>query len=271
MNILDDIICHTRGDLEISRLRLPLERLQQLAQATEPPYDFAAALRPSASGVPRVIAELKRASPSKGMIRPDFGVVSLSRQLEQGGAAALSVLTEPRFFKGSPEYLRAAVANVTIPVLRKDFIVDPYQLYEARAWGASAALLIAAALSPEEFASLYALALDLGLAVLAEVHNAEELAWVVDSGAAIIGVNSRDLRTFHTDLAETADLLRRVPADRLAVAESGIREAADVRRLTEAGASAFLIGETLMRAPRPGDALRSLLTDAAQQPTTGHG
>lgn len=260
MNILADIIAHTREDLEISRLRVPEELLREHALATEVPFDLAAALRAGGPAAPpRVIAELKRASPSKGLIRADFGVVSLARELAQAGAAALSVLTEPRYFKGSPEYLRAAAGNVAIPILRKDFIVDPYQVYEARAWGASALLLIAAALPPVEFQALHALARECGLAVLAEVHTADELAWVLDSGAEIVGVNSRDLRTFGTSIDRTAELVARIPAGVVAVAESGIRTAADIRLLRQAGAGAFLIGETLMRAARPGQALAELL------------
>jgi len=259
MPILDDIITRTREDLESSRLRLPEERLRKLALEVKPPYDFAAALRPQPGGPPRIIAEMKKASPSKGLIRADFGVVSLARELAQHGAAALSVLTEPRFFKGSPDYLRAAVANVTIPVLRKDFIIDLYQVYEARAWGASAILLIAAALDPAEFAALHRLARDLGLAVLAEVHDREELKWVLDSGAEIIGVNSRDLRTFETSFEAARALIAEIPSGRIAVAESAIRTADDIRRLRDAGASAFLIGEVLMRAPKPGEKLKELL------------
>jgi indole-3-glycerol phosphate synthase len=264
MNILADIIARTREDLEISRLRVPEALLREHALGTEVPFDLASALRsPGPAAPPRIIAELKKASPSKGVIRADFGVVSLARDLARHGAAALSVLTEPRFFRGSPEYLRAAAANVAIPVLRKDFLVDPYQVYEARAWGASAVLLIAAALPPPEFRALHALTDELGLAVLAEVHSADELAWVLDAGARIVGVNSRDLRTFATSIEATAELIARVPASCIAVAESGIRSAADIRLLRAAGAQAFLIGETLMRAARPGEALAELLAGDA--------
>lgn len=259
MTILDEIMARTREDLEISRLRLPEERLRGQALETEVPFDFTAALRAVPGRPPRVIAELKKASPSKGLIRPDFGVVSLARELDQAGAAALSVLTEPRYFRGSPEYLRAAVGNVGIPVLRKDFVMDPYQIYEARAWGASAVLLIAAALPPPEFAALHRLARDLGLAVLSEVHTDDELRRVVDAGAEIIGVNSRDLRTFKTSLDTTLELVAAIPKDRIAVAESAIRTADDIRRLRAAGAQAFLIGETLMRAEHPGEKLKELM------------
>lgn len=259
MTILDQIIARTREDLELAKLRVPEERIRAQAMLLEPPYDFASALRARPGMPPRVIAELKKASPSKGLIRPEFGVVSLARELDRCGAAALSVLTEPFWFKGDPEYLRAAVANVTIPVLRKDFIVDAYQIYEARAWGASAVLLIAAALTPAEFARLHGLARELGLAVLSEVHDAAELEWVVDAGAEVIGVNSRDLRTFKTSIETTMELISRIPKDRVAVAESAIRTAEDIRTLSAAGAQAFLIGETLMRAERPGTKLKELM------------
>lgn len=269
MTILDEIIGHTRADLEISRLRLPEARLRELAVARPAALDFAAALRPRGDGQPRVIAELKRASPSKGLIRPEFGVVSLACDLEAHGAAALSVLTEVRYFRGSPEYLRAVVANVSIPVLRKDFIVDSYQVYEARAWGASAILLIAAALEPAEFVRLHRLAEALDLSVLAEVHHRDELDWVLASGARIVGINSRDLRTFKTDLATTEALLGQLPRDVIGVAESAIRDGADMARLTAAGAKAFLIGETLMRAPSPGGKLQELINDAARLTNPG--
>ncbi len=259
MTILDEIIARTREDLEISRLRVPEAQLREQALAVEVAYDFAAALRARPGLPPRIISELKKASPSKGLIRADFGVVTLARELDRCGAAALSVLTEPRYFKGSPEYLRAAVGNVSIPVLRKDFVVDPYQIYEARAWGASAVLLIAAALPPPEFRALLRLATELGLAVLSEVHTQEELHWVLDAGAQIIGVNSRDLRTFQTSLETTLDLIAAIPQDRIGVAESAIRTADDIRQLQVAGAQAFLIGETLMRAEHPGDKLKELL------------
>ncbi len=265
MTILDEIVASVREDLEISRRRLPPARLRELALQVTPPADFAAALRPIVRGLPgppRIIAELKKASPSRGVIRRDFGVISLARELAAAGAAALSVLTEPRYFQGSPEYLRAAAGNVAIPVLRKDFIIDEYQLYEARAWGASAVLLIAAALPPAEFARLQRIARELGLDVLAEVHNEIELEMVLDLGADIVGVNSRNLKTFEIDAALARRLLSQLPPQVIRVAESGVRTAEDIRRLQEAGADAFLVGETLMRAASPGRALARLLGNA---------
>lgn len=259
MTILDEIIAKNRVALEKTKLAVPFLRLRKQAVQKPVPHDFAAALRARPGLPPRVISELKKASPSKGLIRAEFAPEALARELDAAGAAALSVLTEPFFFHGAPEYLRTAVANVKIPVLRKDFIFDPYQIYEARAWGASAVLLIAAALTPAEFARLHAVAKGLGLAVLSEVHDAKELEWVVDSGAEIIGVNSRDLRTFKTSIETTMELIAKIPKDRIAVAESAIRTAADIRTLAGVGAQAFLIGETLMRAEHPGEKLKELM------------
>ncbi len=259
MSILNEIVASVRADLEITRRRMPESVLREHACHAPAPPEFAAALRSGPGAPPRVIAELKRASPSKGLIRRDFGVVSLARELAKNGAAALSVLTEVRYFQGGPEFLRAAAANVAIPVLRKDFIVEPYQLFEARAWGASAVLLIAAVLSPARYRQLHEQARELGLDVLTEVHTRLELRMVLDAGAEIVGINSRDLSTFAVDLARTEELLAEVPAGIIRVAESGIHGPDDLTRLQRAGADAFLIGETLMRAPRPGRELARLL------------
>ena len=259
MTILDEIVSRVRLSLTLSKQRVSMDALQEQAAGRGPARDFAGALRRGDDGRARVIAELKRASPSRGLIRREFSVVSLARELDANGAAALSVLTEARYFRGSPAFLRAASACVGIPVLRKDFIVESYQVYEARAWGADAVLLIAAVLSPAELVELHGLARRLGLAVLAEVHNAEELEVVLDAGAEIVGVNSRDLRTFDTDLSATEELLSRIPEGLVRVAESGIRTPEDVVRMSEAGADAFLVGETLMRAASPGQALAELV------------
>jgi indole-3-glycerol phosphate synthase len=260
MTILADIVQRTRQDLERRYPDgLPV-RLPAPVSATRPRPSFAAALRRSPGQPVRVIAELKKASPSRGLIRADFRPRELALELAAAGAAALSVLTEPHFFQGHPDVLRCAAAAVGIPILRKDFIVHEVQLAEAVEWGASAVLLIAAALTPAEYGRLYGAAQGMGLDVLSEVHDRRELDIVLAGGADIIGVNSRDLKTFRTDFAGTAELLAAIPAGVLRVAESGIRDGADVRRLLAAGADAFLIGETLMRAPAPGDALRELLT-----------
>ena len=257
--ILDTIVDRTRADLESSKKRFPESRLVRHAERRPPCRDFAAALRRQPTEPPRVIAELKRASPSRGVIRRNFGVISLSRELVEHGAAALSVLTEVHYFRGSPRYLQAVATSVSVPVLRKDFIVDAYQIYESRAWGADAVLLIAAALHASQFLELHELARQVGLAVLAEVHNRQELRMVLDAGAEIVGINSRDLRTFKTSLATTAELLAEVPEDVVKVAESGVKTAADIASLSRAGAHAFLVGETLMAAASPGQALDGLI------------
>jgi indole-3-glycerol phosphate synthase len=208
----------------------------------------------------RVIAELKKASPSKGLIRAEFDAVELATELEAAGAAALSVLTDEEFFQGSLENLRRASAAVAIPCLRKDFIVDEFQLLEARANSADAVLLIVAALSPDALKKLASAARTCQLDVLCEVHDAEELLRALDAGCDLIGVNTRDLRTFKVDLSIAFDLAEKFPADVVRVAESGIHSAEDVARLRAAGYDAFLVGESLMRAASPGQALRELLS-----------
>ena len=260
--ILDTIVERTRAGLDERRQAVPEAMLQMQIRHRPPPRDFAAALRRPAGAAPRVIAELKKASPSKGLIRADFAPQALALELAAAGAAALSVLTEPHFFQGAPEFLRRAAALVEIPVLRKDFIVDPFQVLEARAWGADAILLIAAALDDKDYSRLFRQARALGLGVLTEVHTAEELDRVLDLGVHVVGVNSRDLKTFTIDLNRAETLLAAIPDTCVRVAESGIRTGADMRRLCRAGADAFLIGETLMRQPEPGAALRALLESA---------
>jgi indole-3-glycerol phosphate synthase len=208
---------------------------------------------------PRVIAELKRRSPSKGEIRPDFDPVAIALAYQSGGAAALSVLTDERYFGGSLAVLEAVRAATALPLLRKDFVIDAYQIDEARVAGADAVLLIVAALAPGALAPLYEYARSLGLDVLVEVHDEAELDIAKGIGADLIGINNRDLETFVTDLAVTERLAKRVPQGALVVAESGIFGPEDVARLARAGASAFLVGESLMREADPGLALRRLL------------
>ena len=206
-----------------------------------------------------VIAELKKASPSKGLIRSSFDPVELARELEAAGAAALSVLTDEEFFQGSLENLRTASASVSIPCLRKDFMVDEFQLMEARANSADAVLLIVAALSPVELEKLAHAARSHGLDVLCEVHDGDELRRALDAGCDLIGVNTRDLRTFKVDLERAFDLASLFPSGVVRVAESGIHLPEDIARLRAAGYHAFLVGESLMRAERPGEALRELM------------
>ena len=256
--ILDDIIAARRADLAAARSAAPLAALRERAGWALPRRGFGAALR---ARRPAVIAEVKKASPSKGVIRPDFDPVAIACRYAACGAAAISVLTEERYFQGSPAYLEAIRAAVDVPLLRKDFIVDPYQVAEARAWGADAILLIVAALDDAALRELHAAADELELDVLVEAHTAAEVDRAVAIGATLIGVNNRDLRTFVTTL-ETAERLRaRIPAGAVAVAESGIETAADVARLRAAGYDVFLVGESLMRQPDPGAALQALLEE----------
>jgi len=223
----------------------------------------------SSSGRIAVIAELKKASPSKGLIRADFPPAELARELELAGAAALSVLTDEEFFQGSLKNLREASAAVKIPCLRKDFIVDEFQLLEARANSADAVLLIVAVLTQRELGALATAARARGLDVLCEVHDRDELQRALDAGCDVIGVNARDLQTFKVDLETAVALAEKVPAGVVRVAESGIRSSEDVARLRAAGYDAFLVGESLMRAARPGEALRELLASTVRVPSEG--
>lgn len=227
------------------------------------PRGFRRALESKGQTGPAIIAELKKASPSRGLIRPDFNPTELARELESAGAAALSVLTDEEFFQGSLENLQRASAASGLPCLRKDFIVDEFQLLEARANCADAILLIVAALSPAELTTLARRAAEHELDVLCEVHDAEELKRAVDTGCDLIGVNSRDLRTFKVDLRTAFQLAELLPTRVVSVAESGIHSGTDIARLRAAGYQAFLIGESLMKAESPGEALRALLAEAA--------
>jgi indole-3-glycerol phosphate synthase len=256
--ILDDIIAARRADLVVAQRDTPLAALRQRPGWGLPRRGFAAALR---ARRPAVIAEVKKASPSKGVIRADFDPVAIARRYAACGAAAISVLTEARYFQGSPAHLEAIRAAVDVPLLRKDFIVDPYQVAEARAWGADAILLIVAALDDAALRALHAAAVEQGLDVLVEAHTAEEVDRAVAAGATLIGINNRDLRTFVTTLETAERLFPRLPAGTLAVAESGIETAADVARLRRAGYGVFLVGESLMRQPDPGAALQALLVE----------
>ncbi len=254
--ILDDIVRDKRLDLERGKISRPLQRLQAVPVYAEPRRDFVRAL----TSHPRaIIGEIKKASPSKGVIRADFDPVTIARGYATAGAAALSVLTEERYFQGHLEYLAAVRAAVALPLLRKDFLFDEYQLHEARAYGADAVLLIVAMLSDGALEALLWRADELALAALVEVHDHDELARATRCGARLVGINNRDLRTFHTTLSITEDLLPSVPPDVLVVAESGIESPADLQRLERIGVTAFLIGETFMRAPDPGAKLAEFL------------
>ncbi len=240
---------------------LPLPEIRSRAASAPEVRDFAARMRAKlAAGEPAVIAEIKRASPSRGLLRELFTPSEIAASYQRHGAACLSVLTDHAFFQGSAADLVAARAACTLPVLRKDFVMDPYQVYEARAWGADCILLIAAALAPHTLHVLEQLAHGLGMSVLVEVHNAAELDAALTLATPLIGINNRDLRTFTTRLETTYSLLGRIPADRIVVTESGILEPADVRAMGDRGVHAFLVGEALMRAPDPGEALSRLFS-----------
>jgi indole-3-glycerol phosphate synthase len=227
--------------------------LRREAEAAEKPRDFVGALRAKISaGRAAVIAEIKKASPSKGVLREPFDPEAIARSYSQHGAACLSVLTDSRFFQGRAEHLRAARAASGLPVLRKDFVIDPYQVYESRALGADCILLIVAALAPPRMRELEALAVSLGMAVLAEVHDRAELDLALELATPLIGINNRDLRSFETSLDTTLGLLPYVPAPRIGVTESGILIPEQVARLRGAGVQAFLIGEAFLRAGDPG-------------------
>jgi indole-3-glycerol phosphate synthase len=255
--ILDDICAYTRESVAAAKRSTPPSALRDRPGWAEPRRGFRAALE--SASAPAVIAEIKRASPSRGVIRAAFDPPAHARSYAAAGATALSVLTEPRWFQGALEHLEAVRAAVALPLLRKDFLVDPYQVEEARAWGADAVLVIAATGTADLRAELLAAAVAHGLDALVEVHDARELEWAVSVGARLLGINNRDLATFETTLETTERLAPHVPRSALLVAESGIHSATDVRRMVGAGARAILVGEAFMAAPNPGAALRELL------------
>jgi len=260
---LDKIVGHTREVVAIRKASADMAALERRARE-HTPRGFARALKAVAADGPAVIAELKKASPSKGMIRENFDVVSLAKELEAAGAGALSVLTEEKFFLGGLENLEKASASVKIPCLRKDFMVDEFQMLEARASGADAILLIAASLTDAELRMLRDAAKAMELDTLCEVHNREELDRVVDLGCDAYGVNARNLKTFDVSLDISLELLAMLPKSAVRVAESGIHTALDLQKLRAAGYDAFLVGESLMRQDSPGAALRALLAEPAR-------
>ncbi|HEY4010909.1 MAG TPA: indole-3-glycerol phosphate synthase TrpC [Acidobacteriaceae bacterium] len=255
---LPEILAHTRAVVAERKQTADVAALERAAHA-HTPRGFAQALRAKAQHGPAIIAELKKASPSKGLIRAEFDPAALALEMQDAGAATLSVLTEEKFFQGSLNNLRLASTAASLPCLRKDFMVDPFQIVEARAHGADAILLIVAALTDAELRTLRDEARRYSLDVLCEIHDADELERALPLECECIGVNSRDLRTFEVSLDRAAELAARLPASAVRVAESGIRTRADIDRLRSAGYDAFLIGESLMRQPRPGEALRKLV------------
>jgi indole-3-glycerol phosphate synthase len=258
---LEDIIMATRERVTATRDAVDLRALTAAAERHRP-RGFCECLKRAAESGIAIIAELKKASPSKGLIRPEFDVARLAAELESAGAAALSVLTDPKYFAGSLLNLELGSQATNLPCLRKDFIIHELQLLEARAHRADAVLLIVAALTQSDLANLSRRARELQLDVLCEVHDGEELERALDAGCETIGVNNRDLNTFHVDLNTSLQLAELIPRRVLRVAESGIESSNDIVQLRQAGFDAFLVGESLMRAPHPGEALRKLLNEA---------
>lgn len=261
---LDQIVAGTRRRVVDAKRSADLRQLEHRAER-HTPRGFRRALAARSRTGPAIIAELKKASPSRGLIRASFNPTSLAEELTAAGAAALSVLTDEEFFQGSLENLQRASASVKLPCLQKDFIVDEFQLLQARASCADAILLIVAVLSPAELVALNTKSRALGLDVLCEAHNEEELGRAVDAGSDLIGVNNRDLRTFEVDVNTALRLAELIPQNVISVAESGINNGADIARLRAAGYKAFLIGESLMKAASPGEALKVLLADADRE------
>jgi len=262
-DVLARILAAKREEVKAARERLPLEEVQRRAREAAPPRGFERSLRAkAAAGRAAVIAEIKRASPSRGLIRADFDPARIAASYERHGAACLSVLTDRDFFGGSPDDLRAARAACSLPVLRKDFMVDPYQVYEARSWVADCILLIIGAAPDDELRKLAALARQLGMDVLVESHDGEQLRRALTIDTALIGINNRDLTTFETRLETTVGLRPQVPADRLLVTESGISTPADVAQLRAAGVGAYLVGSAFMAADDPGQELERVFSGA---------
>ena len=263
--ILQRILAHKAQEIVERAKRLPLSDLRHQVEVAPPPRGFAEALQVRLHrDPPAVIAEIKKASPSKGLLAPAFDPAAFARSYERNGATCLSVLTDQEFFQGCDEDLRQARAACALPVLRKDFTLDSYQVYEARAMGADCILLIVAALGDTQMRELAALARDLGLDVLVEVHNEDELERALQADTPLIGINNRDLRTFEVSLKTTLELLDKIPKDRVTVTESGIQLPADVALMREHGVNAFLVGEAFMRAPDPGAKLAELFGERGE-------
>lgn len=258
-DILSTILAVKRQEIATATAIKPLAAIRAEAHAQPAPRDFVAAIRDKiAAGHPAVIAEIKKASPSKGLLRDGFRPTEIAASYARHGAACLSVLTDRQFFQGSPDFLQAARAACALPVLRKDFLVDAYQVYESRALGADAILLIAAALDLPTMRDFEAIAASLGMGVLVEVHNGDELDLALQLETPLIGINNRNLRSFEVSLQTTLDLLPRIPAERVVVTESGILATGDVQLMRRNQVNAFLVGEAFMRAPDPGLALADL-------------
>ena len=258
-NILEQILATKREEIDLRRTLVPEQQLLDKMADGHTPLGFVSALQRRASEQkPGVIAEIKKASPSKGVIRADFNPAAIATSYATANATCLSILTDEQYFQGHDDFLREVRQVVTLPLLRKDFTIDAYQVYEARAMGADCILLIVSALKPADLRDLYALAQSMGLDVLIEVHDAEELAIALALGPDLIGINNRNLKTFNTNLETTIDLLSNIPSDVVVVTESGISTVADVSRMQANNVHCFLVGEAFMRATDPGQALSDL-------------
>jgi indole-3-glycerol phosphate synthase len=257
--ILDKIIENKRSEVERTKKSKPLDFLKSELQNLDDTKGFYESIRPD--GSTKVIAEIKRASPSKGVLREDFDPVEISKSYSRSGASAISVLTDSRFFKGSLDHLSDVRSAVVLPLLRKDFIIDPYQVYESRLYGADAILLIVAALDSTILRELLELAHSLDMDAIVEIHDERELDKAIEADGKIIGINNRDLKTFDVSLETSIKLCRLIPREKIIVSESGISSSDDIKRLKSAGINVLLIGETFMRAPEPGEELRKLLLE----------
>ena len=258
-DILKKIVRRKQEEIAARRQQHSIEELKQQLDSAPAPRGFVNAMKAKlAAGLPAVIAEVKKASPSKGVMRENFVPAEIAKSYEKGGAACLSVLTDIDFFQGSDEYLKQAREACSLPVIRKDFIVDPYQVYEARVIGADCILLIAACLSDQQLQDLSSLAVELGMDVLVEVHDAEELVRTLPLNLPLVGINNRNLRTFETRLETTLELLKQIPEERIVVTESGIHTPQDVALMREHSVNSFLVGEAFMRAEEPGKKLSEL-------------
>ncbi len=267
-DILVKILSHKAEEVELRKRRLAPDKVRGLVQAVPAPRDFLGALRRSAdAGLPAIIAEIKKASPSKGVIRSNFAPADIAKSYAEAGASCLSVLTDTDFFQGCDAYIEQVKAVCELPVLRKDFLIDAYQIWESRAIGADCVLLIVAALTDDQLRKLADESTELGMAVLIEVHDLAELERALELGCPLIGVNNRNLRTFDTNLSTTLDLLSHIPKDRLVITESGIHRAEDVSLMRRNDVHGFLLGEACMRAPDPGGKLRELFFSDAEART----